>query len=117
MHQLTQLTINEQQFAQVLGKCRLHQYLPKEQKRMIPMLQFNDTQVNHVARDYFQDESFARNEQGDIDLWRMYNLFTGANKNSYIDLFLQRGVNAFELASGIGQALTDKSSSYRWFIE
>ncbi|MFM7643184.1 MAG: DUF3871 family protein [Sphingomonadales bacterium] len=59
MHQLTQLTINEQQFAQVRGKCRLHQYLPKEQKRMIPMLQFNDTQVNHVARDYFQDESFA----------------------------------------------------------
>jgi len=117
MHQLTQLTINEQQFAQVLGKCRLHQYLPKEQKRLIPMLQFNDTQVNHVARDYFQDESFARNEQGDIDLWRMYNLFTGANKNSYIDLFLQRGVNAFELASGIGQALTDKSSSYRWFID
>ena len=117
MHQLTKLSINEQQFAQVLGKCRLHQYLPKEQKRLIPMLQFNDTQVNHVARDYFQDESFARNEQGDIDLWRMYNLFTGANKNSYIDLFLQRGVNAFELASGIGQALTDKSSSYRWFIE
>ena len=117
MYQLKQLSINEHQFAQVLGKCRLHQYLPKEQKRLIPMLQFNDTQVNHVAKDYFVDESFARNEQGYIDLWKMYNLFTGANKNSYIDLFLQRGVNAFELASGIGQALTDKSSPYGWFIE
>jgi hypothetical protein len=117
MQQLTQLTLSEQQFAQVLGKCRLHQYLPKEQKRLIPMLQFNDTQVNHVAKDYFVDESFARNEQGDIDLWRMYNLFTGANKNSYIDLFLPRGVNAFELVCGIGQALSDKSSPYRWFID
>ena len=117
MHELTKLSINEQQFAQILGKCRLHQYLPKEQKRLIPMLQFNDTQVNHVARDYFQDESFARNEQDNIDLWKMYNLFTGANKSSYLDLFLQRGLNAFELASGIGQALTDKSSSYRWFID
>lgn len=117
MYELTKLSINEQQFAQILGKCRLHQYLPKEQKRLIPMLQFNDTQVNHVARDYFQDESFARNEQDNIDLWKMYNLFTGANKSSYLDLFLQRGLNAFELASGIGQALTDKSSSYRWFID
>lgn len=117
MHELTKLSINEKQFAQILGKCRLHQYLPKEEKRFIPMLQFNDTQVNHVARDYFQDESFARNEQDNIDLWKMYNLFTGANKNSYVDLFLQRGVNAFELVSGIGQSLTDKSSPYRWFID
>jgi hypothetical protein len=117
MNQLTTLSLNEQQFAQILGKCRLHQYLPKEHKQQIPMLQFNDTQLNHVAKDYFQDNSFARNEHGEIDLWKMYNLFTGANKSSYIDLFLQRGVNAYELATGIGNALTDKTSSYRWFIE
>jgi hypothetical protein len=117
MQQLTELSLTEEQFAQILGKCRLHQYLPKEQKRLIPILQFNDTQINHVAKDYFQDESFSRNASGDIDLWKMYNLFTGANKSSYIDLFLQRGLNAYELATGIGQALTDKSSPYRWFIE
>jgi len=117
MAQLTSLSLSEQQFAQILGKCRLHQYLPKEKKRQIPLLQFNDTQINHVAKDYFLDESFARTESGDIDLWKMYNLFTGANKSSYIDLFLQRGLNAYELATGIGQALTDKSSPYRWFIE
>ena len=117
MQSLTKQSISERQFAQILGKCRLHQYLPKEQKRLIPSLQFNDSQVNAVAKDYFQDESFARNESGNIDLWRMYNLFTGANKNSYIDLFLQRGLNAFELASGIGEALQDNSSSYRWFLE
>lgn len=117
MNQLTTLSLNEQQFAQILGKCRLHQYLPKEHRQQIPVLQFNDTQLNHVAKDYFQDNSFARNEHGEIDLWKMYNLFTGANKSSYIDLFLQRGVNAYELATGIGNALTDKTSSYRWFIE
>ncbi len=117
MARLTSLSLSEQQFAQILGKCRLHQYLPKEQKRQIPLLQFNDTQINHVAKDYFQDESFARSVSGEIDLWKMYNLFTGANKSSYIDLFLQRGLNAYELAHGIGEALTDKSSPYRWFIE
>ena len=117
MDRLTNLSINEQQFAQILGKCRLYQFLPKEKKRNIPALIFNDTQVNTVAKDYFLDESFARNANGDIDLWKMYNLFTGANKSSYIDLFLQRGLNAFELAEGIGEALVDEHSDFRWFIE
>jgi hypothetical protein len=117
MDRLTHLSINEQQFAQILGKCRLYQFLPKEKKRNIPALIFNDTQVNTVAKDYFLDESFARNANGEIDLWKMYNLFTGANKSSYIDLFLQRGLNAFELAEGIGQALVDEQSDFRWFIE
>jgi hypothetical protein len=117
MDRLTQLSINEQQFAQILGKCRLYQFLPKEKKRNIPALIFNDTQVNTVAKDYFLDESFARNANGDIDLWKMYNLFTGANKSSYIDLFLQRGLNAFELVEGIGEALVDEHSDFRWFIE
>ena len=117
MDRLTNLSINEQQFAQILGKCRLYQFLPKEKKRNIPALIFNDTQVNTVAKDYFIDESFARNANGDIDLWKMYNLFTGANKSSYIDLFLQRGLNAFELAEGIGEALVDEHSDFRWFIE
>ena len=31
----------------------------------------------------------------------MYNLFTGANKSSYIDMFIQRNVNAFELSGGV----------------
>lgn len=117
MDRLTHLSISEQQFAQILGKCRLYQFLPKEKKRNIPALIFNDTQVNTVAKDYFLDESFARNANDDIDLWKMYNLFTGANKSSYIDLFLQRGLNAFELAEGIGEALVDEHSDYRWFIE
>ena len=117
MDRLTHLSINEQQFAQILGKCRLYQFLKKKKKRNIPALIFNDTQVNTVAKDYFLDESFARNANGDIDLWKMYNLFTGANKSSYIDLFLQRGLNAFELAEGIGEALVDEHSDFRWFIE
>ena len=117
MDRLNHLSINEQQFAQILGKCRLYQFLPKAKKRNIPALIFNDTQVNTVAKDYFLDESFARNANGDIDLWKMYNLFTGANKSSYIDLFLQRGLNAFELAEGIGEALVDEHSDFRWFIE
>ena len=117
LEKLTRLSLNEQQFAQVLGKCRLYQFLPKDKKRTMPALIFNDTQVNTVAKDYFIDESFARDARGEINLWKMYNLFTGANKSSYIDLFLQRGLNAFELVEGIGEALHDEYSDFRWFIE
>ncbi len=114
---LTNYSISESQFAQILGKCRLHQYLPKEQKQFIPSLHFNDTQINAVARDYFDDKSFARNANGKIDLWKMYNLFTGANKSSYIDMFIQRNVNAFELSSGVADALNNEHSAYRWFVK
>jgi hypothetical protein len=117
MNNLTNYSISESQFAQILGKCRLHQYLPKEQKQFVPQLHFNDTQINSVARDYFDDKSFARNANGKIDLWKMYNLFTGANKSSYIDMFIQRNVNAFELSGGIADALINEHSDYRWFVK
>ncbi|MDA0356295.1 MAG: DUF3871 family protein [Bacteroidetes bacterium] len=60
----------------------------------MPALIFNDIQLTDELKDYFLHESFARNANGDIDLWKMYNLFTGANKSSYIDLFLQRGLKS-----------------------
>ena len=43
------------------------------------------------------DENFSRGDNPEIDLWRVYNLFTGANKSSYIDTFLDRSLNATEL--------------------
>lgn len=114
---LTTHSLTESQFAQVLGKSRLHQYLPKFERNSIPNLEFTDTQIHNVARDYFQDENFSRDDDGRVSLWRMYNLFTGANKNSYIDQFLNRSVNAFELAAGIGDALVNPYSPYRWFLK
>lgn len=117
MQDLTRLSLTESQFAQVLGKCRLHQYLPKHHKQDIPLLEFTDTQIHTVAKDYFVDENFARAEDGTISLWKMYNLLTGANKNSYIDQFLTRGVNAYEVVTGISEALQNPRSPYTWFLK
>ncbi|WP_343671721.1 DUF3871 family protein [Chitinophaga sp.] len=36
-----------------------------------------------------KDDSFCREVDGSINLWTLYNLFTGANKSSYIDTFLE----------------------------
>jgi hypothetical protein len=49
-----------------------------------------------VVEGYYNDPNFSRTD-GKINLWRLYNLFTGANKSSYIDRLLDRGVNASSL--------------------
>lgn len=71
--------------------------------------------INTIMKDYFEDDSFCRNEQGDINLWNVYNLFTQANKSSYLDTFLDRNVNAFDFSNGLILALNG-SSNYHWFL-
>jgi hypothetical protein len=114
MQRFTEHNLTEAQFAQVLGRARLYNYLPNEVKKQIPPLLFTDTQLGSVAKDYFQDNSFCRNEAGDINLWRMYNLFTGANKSSYVDSFLERSVNAFEFTHQLQSGLTGGSTN--WYL-
>lgn len=109
--------LTEQQFAQLVGKTKLYQCLPPAKKKLLPNLDFTDSHINMVAKSYYQDDNFANKEiSGDINLWNVYNLFTGANKNSYIDNFLDRSVNATELIQGINNALYG-DTKYKWFIE
>ena len=77
---------------------------------------FTDCHINAVAKAYYADENFSRGDNPEIDLWRVYNLFTGANKSSYIDTFLDRSLNATELITGIGRAI-EGDAEYRWFVE
>jgi hypothetical protein len=114
MQRLTEHHLTEAQFAQVLGRARLYNYLPNEVKKQIPPLLFTDTQLGSVAKDYFQDQSFCRNDAGDINLWRMYNLFTGANKSSYVDSFLERSVNAFEFTYQLQAGLAGRNTN--WYL-
>ena len=104
MKNLLDFSLTERDFAQIIGKSRLYNYLPKKEKVLVPQLLLNDGHINTVAKDYYQDESFCRNTNGDISMWEFYNLLTGSNKTSYIDTFLERGVNAFQY------------SAYSWFL-
>ena len=47
--------MTEHQFAQFLGKCRLYQYLPNEQKRILPQMLMTDTQIGIVAKSFYHD--------------------------------------------------------------
>ena len=117
MEQLSNYSLTESQFAQLIGKGRLYNYLPKKEKLLLPELLLNDGHLNTVAKDYYQDESFCKNENGDINLWKFYNLLTGSNKTSYLDKFLDRGVNAFDFTTGISDALENRNSKHSWFLQ
>lgn len=117
MESLLNTTMTEHQFAQFLGKSRLYQCLPQDEKKRLPQLLMTDTQINLIAKAYYQDEDFKRdNLTKEISMWRVYNLLTGANKTSYIDSFLDRAYNATQLADGLNNALHE-TSEYSWFIQ
>ena len=107
--------LTEHQFCQILGKMRLYQCLPQGYQKSVPRLLITDTQINSVAKAYIQDENFG-GFGSDLSMWRFYNLLTGANKSSYIDSFLDRSLNATEVAQGINMALHG-DERYSWFID
>lgn len=112
LKQLPAYSITEDQFAQFVGKCRMYQHLPGEVKKSIPPILLGDQQLGTVVRDYYKDASFCRDSAGNINLWRFYNLITGANKSSYIDTFLERSVNALQLTEDLRASLNGGNSWY-----
>ena len=73
------------------------------------------SQINQVARAYVNDENFYGYGR-ELSMWRFYNLLTGSNKSSYIDTYLDRALNATDIAQGITSALQG-DDAYRWFID
>ena len=115
MREFQQYSLSESQFAQLLGRTRLYQYLPTAEKKRIPLLQMTDTQIGLVAKSYYDDPDFGRKEGRDISMWKVYNLFTGANKSSYIDNFLDRSLNATQFSQGLCRAMRG-DAQYSWFL-
>ena len=116
LQQLGNTSMDEHTFCTFLGKSRLYQCLSTARQKQLPRLLLTDTQINLVAKAYINDENFG-GTGGELNMWKFYNLLTGANKSSYIDSFLDRSLNASEIAMGISQALNNTSDSYKWFID
>ncbi len=114
LRKFSEHSLTENQFALMVGRCRLYQHLPQRMKAEVKPLLLSDTQLNTVARDFYRDRSFCRDSRGNISLWKLYNLFTGANKSSYIDTFLDRNVNTFQFVEEIKIALENKTDN--WFL-
>jgi hypothetical protein len=114
LRMLAEHSITEQEFAHLIGRCRMYNYLPGIMKQDIPPILLGEHQMAAVVRDYYKDDSFCKDANGNINLWRLYNLFTGANKTSYIDSFLDRSVNAYSFVEQVRWALEGKTSS--WYM-
>ena len=115
MQSLGDTSMSEHQFATLLGKMRLYQCLPTGYQKSLPRMLLTDTQINSVAKAYINDENFG-SFGSELNMWYFYNLLTGANKSSYIDAFLDRSLNATEMAVGINSALHG-DERYKWFID
>ena len=114
LRRLPQYELTEHQFATLIGRCKLYQYLSVVQKKEIQPLAFGDSQISTIARDYYHDQNFCGKSNGSISLWSVYNLFTGANKSSYIDSFLTRSANASEFVQELSYAVENQSTS--WYL-
>jgi hypothetical protein len=111
---LTQTRLTESQFAQIVGRMRLYQALPSYLQRRVPKLLITDSQINNVCRDYYNNPNFGAKDST-ISMFDFHNLLTEANKSSYIDSYVQRGINATEVTVGICKALQG-DSEYSWFL-
>ncbi|MEI9943294.1 MAG: DUF3871 family protein [Chitinophagaceae bacterium] len=114
LKKLNEYSLSENQFAHLIGRCRMYQHLPKNVQKDIPQLLFGDNQLSAIVKDYYKDKSFCRDNIGNINLWKLYNLFTGTNKSSYIDSFIDKSVNAYHFIEKIKWALEEKSSN--WYL-
>lgn len=113
-----------------LDKAKMEVVVPD---MVIPIIEkYRDTSGERLFRfykDYRDHKAFNKainnglkeiGEQLGIDDLEYYaarhSLLTGANKSSYIDMFLDRSVNATEIALGINAALHGEER-YKWFID
>lgn len=114
MERMSRYELTEAQFAHFIGKLRMYQYMDKkEQKQYLPV-SLNDSQINTVVKNYYHCPNFSCNEGGTINMWKLYNLFTEANKSSYIDNNFERNVNAYDLTNNLVNSL--QNSTGNWFL-
>jgi hypothetical protein len=112
LNMLQEVYITEKQFAQMIGRCRMYPHLPTSMKKTIPRLSLSDSQISRVVNGYYKDNVFGGN--GGIDLWSLYNLFTSANKSSYLDTVVDKNVSAGDFVSTLVQVLEDESDF--WYL-
>lgn len=115
LESLSEYELTERQFAHLIGRLRMYQFLKGPEREGLPQLCLGDSQLNSVIRGYYSDKAFKHDLLGGIDLWRLYNLFTGANKSSYIDTFLDRTVNALTFTTLLLEAL--KTGKSLWYLD
>lgn len=114
MERLDKFYLSELQFANLVGKMKMYQHLSIEEKADKISFGLNDNQISTVVKEYFTDQHFSRDLNNEINLYKLYNLLTSANKSSYIDSCLSRNAGAFEFVTGLADSLQNQAPN--WFV-
>jgi len=112
MRQLQDYTINQEQFAHLIGKMKLYHHLDKLEKQDLFDLKTTDSQINSIIKNYVDDVNFSSDNNGYINFWNLYNLFTESSKSNYIDNFLSRNCNTYEFVNHLSKVIKNKESNY-----
>ena len=116
LEKLTQTVIDVPTFARFLGRARMASQMPTAMKKELGLPEFllPESQVNSMVRDYFTDENFSGSGK-DITAWQFYQLMTNY-RNNYVDVAMERCINAFDVAQGIARAVNHEDDTWSWFI-
>ena len=106
--------LRQKRIAQIVGRAKMYHQLPNREKVNLPQFPLSDSQVTQVVREYYNDRFFSRNDLGNINFWRLLNLFIGANKSSYIDNFIDRSALSTSFIRGLHNALSQRNN--HWFL-
>lgn len=112
LEQMFNFYFSEIQFAHLIGKMKLFTYLNKEEKQNLFPLAISDSQLNIVVKNYHIDPYFSKAENNTINFWNVYNLFTEANKSTYIDTNLERNLNAYEFINYLIKCMKSEQPNY-----
>lgn len=112
MSSLQDYTINQEQFAHLIGKMKLYHHLGKDKKENLFDLKTTDSQINSILKNYVDDAYFGADDKGYINLWNLYNLFTESSKSNYIDNFLGRNCNTYEFVNHLCETLKNNEDNY-----
>jgi hypothetical protein len=78
---------------QLIGTIRVQYYHPdNDSSRWL-----GDQQIGQVVRGYYENPNFKADSEGNISVWNVYNLFTEANKSSYVDSLVDRSAWCFQI--------------------
>jgi hypothetical protein len=112
MNTLKDFIINDEQFAHLVGRMKLYNHLSKAKKQGVFDLNITDSQINTIVKNYIDDTHFRADDDGYINLWNLYNLFTESSKSNYIDNFLSRNSNTYEFVNHLRAALKNQEDNY-----
>jgi hypothetical protein len=80
-------------FEKLIGTIRVQYYHPdNDSTRWL-----GDQQIGQVVRGYYENPNFKADSDGNISVWNVYNLFTEANKSSYVDSLVDRSAWCFQI--------------------